>query len=77
MTVKIISIIILALVIFFVVYSVYSINNPQMDPEKSKKIKEFVSLQLENCIKENQSIEICNASLEEFTELARIELGGK
>ncbi len=53
----------------------YSVNNPQVDPEKSKKIQELVSLQLENCIKENQSIEICNALLKEFTELAKLELG--
>jgi hypothetical protein len=75
MAVKIIGIIILALIISFVIYEVYSVNNPQADPEKSKKIQEFVSLQFENCLKENHSIELCDASLEEFIELARLELG--
>ncbi|KAF6246405.1 hypothetical protein C6990_09805 [Nitrosopumilus sp. b3] len=75
MTVKIIGIIILAAIISFVAYEAYSVNNPQIDPEKSKKIQELVSLQLENCIRENHSIELCDASLEEFAELARLELG--
>lgn len=74
MDVKIIGIVILALLISFVVYGVYSVNNSPVDLEKSKKIQELVSLQLENCLKENNSVEICNASLEEFTELAKLML---
>ena len=73
MAVKIICIIILAFIISFVIYGVYSVNNLQEDPEKSKKMQKLVSLQFDNCIEENQSAEICNASLEEFTELARLE----
>ncbi|KAF6248010.1 hypothetical protein C6990_00775 [Nitrosopumilus sp. b3] len=74
MAVKIIIIGVLVFVISFVIYSAYSINNPQSDPQRIEKIQDLVSLQIENCLKENHSIEICDASIEEFVEIARLEL---
>ena len=74
MTVKIISIVVLAFLISVVIYIAYSVNNTQLDPEKTEKIQELVSLQIENCMKENQTMEFCYASLEEFIELAKLEL---
>ena len=69
-----ISIVSLAVVISFAAYWIYSIHNPQVDLEKTEKMQELVSLQIKNCMKENQTMEFCYASLEEFIELAKLEL---
>ena len=65
----------LAVIISFVAYGTYSVHNPQIDLEKTEKIHQMVSVQLEKCLMEFQSVEICNALLEEFTQSARLELG--
>ena len=70
-----ISIVSLAVVISFAAYWTYSVHNPQVDLEKTEKIHQMVSDQLEKCLMEFQSVEICNALLEEFTQSARLELG--
>ena len=75
MRIQTISILSLAVVISFVAYGIYSVHNPPVDLEKSEKIHQLVSEQLEKCLMEFQSVEICNALLEEFTHSARLELG--
>ncbi|MBT8173986.1 MAG: hypothetical protein KJN83_08070 [Nitrosopumilus sp.] len=75
MRIQTISIVSLAVVISFVAYGTYLIHNPQLDLEKTEKIHQMVSVQLEKCLMEFQSVEICNALIEEYTQSARLELG--